>query len=126
MSVAVKVTLDYKKGGEDGVEKTIIESCLKVQAQAVALAPVDTANLRNSIGYVTTRAKDGDLTVRPAKMEGYVGTPVFYGVYQEFGTRRMAPQPFLRPAAGALSTDLGAVKKIMVESMKKYEKGIFK
>lgn len=29
---------------------------------------------------------------------GYVGTNVKYGIYQEFGTRYVSPQPFLRPA----------------------------
>lgn len=31
-------------------------------------------------------------------LEVYVGTPLEYGTYQEFGTGRMSAQPYLRPA----------------------------
>jgi len=125
MSVSIKQTLDVKKGTVDGVEKSIVQACRLVASQARALTPVDTGNLRSSIGYTTVLEKDGELTTTPKKMVGYVGTPVSYGIYQEFGTRRMAPQPFLRPAAGALAagSENATVKKIMFNAMKTYEGG---
>lgn len=58
------------------------------EADAKKLAPVDTGNLRNSI---TTVVSNGGLTA------GVVAT-ASYAVYQELGTSRMAPQPFMGPA----------------------------
>jgi HK97 gp10 family phage protein len=85
----------------DGVEKGIASICAAVEGQAVSLAPVDTALLKNSITWKTSKSSGGgDWTgmPNPNALEGYVGTPVEYAVYQEFGTRRMRPQPYLRPA----------------------------
>lgn len=57
-----------------------------VCGSAKAKCPVDTGHLRASI---------------ESKAEGLsatVGTNVEYGIYQEFGTYKMAAQPYLRPA----------------------------
>ena len=32
------------------------------------------------------------------ELEVFVGTPLEYGTYQEFGTSKMSAQPFLRPS----------------------------
>lgn len=92
----------------------LFEACMLVEGQAVLLAPVQTARLKNSIDYIV----DQD------EMVGYVGTNVEYAVYVEFGTGEFAengrgrkggwvykdpsgewfftwgqePQPYLRPA----------------------------
>lgn len=50
----------------------------------------DTGNLRQSIHY--TVEGDGKETI------GRVGTDVEYGKHLEFGTSRMAPRPWLKPA----------------------------
>lgn len=47
----------------------------------------DTGRLRNSITHVT----DGEYV--------YIGTNVEYAPYVEFGTSKMAPRPYLKPAA---------------------------
>lgn len=60
------------------------------EQQAKIHAPVDTGNLRRSITHEVGRDFRG-LFVR-------FGTNVFYGVYQELGTRHMPAHPFLRPA----------------------------
>lgn len=57
-----------------------------LEAQAKAFCPVDTGNLRSSIGT--------DL----AGLEATVGPTAAYGIYVEFGTSRMAPRAFLGPA----------------------------
>ncbi|MCL1949754.1 MAG: HK97 gp10 family phage protein [Turicibacter sp.] len=86
-----------------------------VESHAVAIVAVDNGRLRDSIDY----------RINKAEMEAYVGTPVEYAVYVEFGTGEFAengngrqggwaypapdgsgfiftfgmkPQPFLRPA----------------------------
>lgn len=58
-------------------------------SSAVMLAPVDTSALINSL---TSESKmTGDLTFT-------LSDGVEYGVYQEFGTSKMAAHPFMTPA----------------------------
>ena len=94
----------------DGItERAVLKLAAKTTAQAKSLPQVDTGRLRNSIMYRTSTTEGGfnnsggekeknEITVKPAKFTAYVGTNCFYAPYQEFGTRRMAPHPFLRPA----------------------------
>ena len=81
---------------------------LVVEGQAKALAPYDTGRLRGSITTAsgmgqktkpTGTAKAGD-TIQPPRerFQTYVGTPVEYGPYMEYGTVRTNAHPFLRPA----------------------------
>lgn len=58
-----------------------------IRTAAVLAAPVDTGRLRQSIGV----QKIGQGHYR-------VGTNVQYAFLVEFGTRKMAAKPFLRPA----------------------------
>lgn len=58
------------------------------EADAKALAPVNKGNLRNSI----TTAVTGD------GLTAAVVATASYAVFQELGTSRMAPQPFMGPA----------------------------
>lgn len=55
----------------------------ELQSDAKASAPVDTGRLQGSIFN------------RKNKMSHRVGSNVRYGFYQEFGTSKMAPQPWL-------------------------------
>ena len=82
---------------------------LAVETRAKALAPVSTGALRASIYTVIGNEPtplpsvpgDAERTALPQpddKLVAHVGPSVEYGVYQEFGTRRMAAQPFLIPA----------------------------
>ena len=57
-----------------------------VQNEARRMAPVDTGRLRASI--TVKRTPDGAV----------VGSNVEYAPYVEYGTSKMAAQPFLRPA----------------------------
>ena len=101
---------DVKIRGRRVTGKTAFEVGLVVEGQAKLLAPVDTGRLAASI---TTQASDSgtiptgegavstDVIARPSasnRIEVFVGTPVFYGPYVEFGTIRSNAQPFLRPA----------------------------
>ena len=61
-----------------------------VTADAKSFAPVDTGNLKNSIGY--------DLFNKGGEVGAEIGPAASYAIHQEFGTSRMAPQPFLNPA----------------------------
>ena len=98
-----------KEALKDATIQWLFQACILVEGQAVALAPVQTARLRNSIDHY----------VDEAELTGYVGTNVEYAVYVEFGTGEFAekggwvyqdpsgewsftlgqkPQPYLRPA----------------------------
>jgi HK97 gp10 family phage protein len=56
--------------------------------KARELAPIDTGQLRDSIGF-TYRQNTGELQIH---------CDVFYCLYQEFGTKHIPAHPFLRPA----------------------------
>lgn len=121
---------DPLKGVEDGIQKGNIKICVAVTSQAKALAPADTGGLRNSIGWRTDTAEGGFndnggiagkiLDIQPRKYSGFVGSAQDYAVYQEFGTRRMKPQPYLRPAIAIVvkgQDALNVLKKIQREEM---------
>lgn len=63
------------------------KTAASVQRTAQMRAPVDTGNLRNSIGVSRTGATSRE-----------IGPTANYGVFVEFGTSRMGPQPFMGPA----------------------------
>lgn len=70
---------------------------LQAEGYAKAKCPVDTGNLRNSISH----AASGD--------SAYIGTNVEYAPYVEFGTRKMAAQPYLKPAAEGHAAEYKAI-----------------
>jgi HK97 gp10 family phage protein len=69
------------------VKEVVGVSGLNVQRNAKLLCPVDTGTLRNSI-----MADFEELTAT-------VHTNIPYAPYVEFGTRKMAAEPYLTPAA---------------------------
>lgn len=90
MSITVKVDLKgmnliepkVRAAIKTGLEKT----GRRIERDAKIRAPVDTGRLRASI-FPTV--KGHLLTVQDN---------VFYGIYQELGTRKMRPHPFMKPA----------------------------
>lgn len=100
---------DIQKAFDEAAKKANIVIGMKLVARAKALAPVDMGRLRNSIMWKTPTHKGGfnesggepateEIKASPKPLEGYFGFNLNYGVYQEYGTRYMAPQPFMRPA----------------------------
>ena len=73
---------------EDDLNKAVERIALLIEGEAKKICPVRTGRLRASIH--TGKIKDGVY---------YVGTNVHYAPYVEFGTRKMAAKPYLRPAA---------------------------
>ena len=72
----------------DLVKKAVRLNGSELQTKAKEKAPVDTGQLKRSIGLEIT---DGGLTAE-------VERGVDYAAYQEYGTRFMNAQPFMRPA----------------------------
>ncbi len=84
-----------EKYGLDWASRVVRAAAFAVEAHAKTRAPVRTGRLRNSI---TTDV------VKP--LEAIVGPGVKYGKFVEFGTRYMAPRPYLRPAAEVVQKSL--------------------
>jgi HK97 gp10 family phage protein len=114
-----------------GNEKSIMSLAMKTTAQAKLLAPVDRGPLRNSIMWKMKRNEGGfnDSGKEPASRkirvtlidnhEAYIGSNIKYAVYQEFGTRRIPPHPYLRPAIAKVVLGKGKeeIKDIMTKEM---------
>ena len=88
-----ELAVDLGKAGAAATvaaSKVVRKAGAEVERGAKRLAPVDTGNLRNSIGT----SQRGPLTVE-------VGPTAAYGAYVEFGTYRMRAQPYMGPATDA-------------------------
>lgn len=74
--------------------KTVVKKTAKdIESTAKTLAPVDTGFLRSGIKTTDLR------NVSQESPSAEVVASASYSPYLEFGTSRMAPQPFMRPAA---------------------------
>ncbi|MGH3375986.1 MAG: HK97-gp10 family putative phage morphogenesis protein [Actinoallomurus sp.] len=93
------LAVDLKAAGPKAVEraKVVVEkSGHDVVAGAQAICPVDTGNLRSSIGVDF----DGD------GLGWDAGPTASYGLYVEYGTRYMAPQAYMGPAFDRVAADV--------------------
>lgn len=68
------------------VAEVIRQDTAEMQAEAMKIVPVDSGDLKRSIG----------INVKP--LEGRVYASMHYAPYVEFGTRFMNEQPYIRPA----------------------------
>lgn len=75
------------------VQTALRKTALDIERDAKAFAPVDTGNLRSSIGHSDLRrvGQSGDLEVE-------IGPTASYGGFVEFGTSRQAPAAYMGPA----------------------------
>ena len=84
------------------MQNRIIKGAVRASAKPIVqeakrLVPVRTGNLKKSIGVSSRRGSKTVVRVsvsprRGGKHDGY------YGMWIEFGTKKMQPHPFLRPA----------------------------
>jgi len=70
------------------IERFLIKAGAVIKSSAKANAPVKTGRLRDSISSNVDKVRN----------EVIIGPNVEYGVYQEFGTKYMKAQPYMRPA----------------------------
>jgi HK97 gp10 family phage protein len=103
---------EVKRRAEKLAGKSSFEIGLAVQGQAKLLSPVAKVNGGRLRASITTSSGFGqktepsginavasDIIQKPNDpFETYVGTPLEYGTYVEYGTVKMKAQPFLRPA----------------------------
>lgn len=98
-----------KKGKElDSLLAVAIkEASIKVESDAVLFSPVDTGLLRKSINH--------RIIERNGYPVGQIGTNVEHAPFQEFGTSKMSPQPFLLPS---LNKNRSVVQMIVTRRLK--------
>lgn len=75
---------------EGQVRVVVQKGAADIKRDAKIFAPVDTGNLRSSIGYETRITGDA--------VEAEIGPTVDYGHYVELGTTKMAPAAYMGPA----------------------------
>ena len=117
------------------LENACLAGALLVSNAAKEKAPYKTGTLRRSIhvgGHVgksapafTPNDEGGDYSdvggkeIKPHSATLLVGTNVSYAVHQEYGTSKMAGQPFLRPAVAetekAVQKEIGDAVKVLIK-----------
>lgn len=143
--VVVTINEFAEDGATEGLKAAIVVTMIRLHAQAVSAAPSDKGQLRNSIMWrkgwssdvfgfpaeggfneagPNKKGNNEQAAVKieaPNGLEGLVGTAVLHGTYQEFGTRYMKAQPFMRPAADAIrgATAAAIAQKWGREAMQK-------
>lgn len=96
-------TEEITEGIKEAIQRALVRIGLECEAYAKKLCHVVTGRLRNSI----THYVDGDSV--------YVGTNVEYAQYEEEGTSRRPPHPYLRPA---VEEHIGQIQKIVEKELK--------
>jgi len=86
------------------IERFLIKAGTVVKASAKANAPVRTGRLRDSISS----------KVDKVRQEAVIGPNVEYAIYQEFGTKYMKAQPYMRPA---LEDNIDNIRDIFVREI---------
>lgn len=86
------------------------KTAFDIEADAQALAPVDTGTLESSIS--TSITGDG----RTGAMTAEIGPTVDYGIHQEYGTSTQAGTPYMGPAFDRRAPGLNhALAQILTE-----------
>ena len=85
--------------------KAVRKTDADIEADGKAFAPVDTGNLRGSISTDT------------GVLSAEVGPTAEYGLYVEAGTSRMAPQPYMGPAADRREPEFAKAMELIAQGI---------
>lgn len=115
IALGVKVTKrnripELRRSLRPRAERILNNAAMQIASIARQLCPVDTGNLRDSIAIETFSGHRPGFGVAKRVVVGE-----FYAPFVEFGTSRMAAQPFLYPA-------FAAVKPNVIREMEKIAK----
>jgi HK97 gp10 family phage protein len=108
MTIEKDRTGEVLRAVERATKVALTAAAVLVHGESVVRCPVDTGNLRSSLDY----------NVKPD--EARVGTNVEYSPYVEYGTVKMAKQPYLRPALDENETK---IQRLMAKEYKKAIEG---
>jgi HK97 gp10 family phage protein len=109
--MTIDVKLDTKVMDElirmtpENADKALRATAFQVEGIAKGGSPVLTGANRNSIYTKTSKGNHGtpgdmgDILPNVSQGEAVVGPSMEYSAFLEFGTSRMAPRPYLTPAA---------------------------
>lgn len=89
------VATQFRMAGPLAVAKAKVvlkKTALDIERNAKAIAPVDTGNLKGSIGHSDLR------TLSAANLAVEVGPTANYGGFVELGTSTQAPQAYMGPS----------------------------
>ena len=98
---------NYDSAMDKAIDAALTKAGIIIEGAAVGLAPRDTGRLIGSLTWRTSSAESSlsggagadDRVSKPGrKWLLHVGTNVHYAPHLEYGTRKMAKRPFLRPA----------------------------
>lgn len=90
---------DFENAITEEIVTALMRGGMILEAEAKRRCPVDTGRLRASIWNDVERKGMTTFVLS-------VGTNVEYAKFVEFGTSKMAAQPFLRPAVDACAKDV--------------------
>ena len=94
------------------VRKGMREAIKPVAADAKANAPVFSGLLQLSIKVKARKFRDRNKFGVKVSTEGLAGVPIFYGSFNELGTRHQPARPFMRPALNSnRETSTGILKR---------------
>lgn len=113
-----------------GTSRLVRKAAFDIEGHAKLYAAVDTGFMRSAIYVVTSsetdyghgvNGDDGELLpqVDPPsdELEAYVAAGADYSEYVEHGTRHMAAQPFMAPAADAVRPGVQAAAAKLAEAL---------
>jgi HK97 gp10 family phage protein len=86
--------------------KSLTQAAILVEGKAVEIVHVKSGALKQSITRIIK------------KMRAFVGTPLEYAPYEEFGTRFRDPHPFLRPAFFTSIKAINTIFKMLYKAVK--------
>jgi len=125
---------------DSGNKNAVLELAINItgMAKEYANASTDTGRMKNSIMWKVKEksgghndsggtSNDKEIEVSPGEFDAFVGCNLDYAIYQEFGTRKMPPQPFLRPAiANVVNKDARDIieKKVNADIKAWYDSGM--
>ncbi len=112
--VIFESTRDFPSISLSGAEVGNLELAINITANAKSLAPVDLGQLRNGIQYETGTGDRGGLNDGPGETAEEMSVPLApndaavmasaeHSIYQELGTSKMVPQPYIRPAVALVA-----------------------
>lgn len=96
---------EAQRNAPEKAKAAVKKATYELEARAKGKAPVDTGALRNSIA--STFENDG--------FTGIIGPSVHYAIYQELGTYKMPPHPYLGPAAEEVAPIFTQMMQKLVE-----------